>query len=408
MHKSTTTHCLSIALLLLFCGGAVAATGQALSRVAELEQAALLVEASGRSVIAQRADRPLIPASTMKLLTALAAIERWGLDHRFRTDIYLTDDNWLWVKGLGDPFLVSEELDRIVSELRRAGRHAFAGIGIDGDLYAQQLRIPGRAGSDNPYDAPVTAVGVNFNTVHVRVGATGVTSAERQTPLTPLARELAAGLGTGSHRINLRGRDLALRYAGEVFAAKLGGGQVGLRIGPVPVRAKRLLSYSNSRTLRPVLAAMLEYSNNFVANQLFLLLAADEANRPVDLVDAQRALTDWAERRFGWAGFRIEDGAGLSRGNRLTARQLMDVLNAFAPYRDLLPVQPGNSAVRAKTGTLTGVSCYAGYVRRGGGWMTFALLVNQSVDPSLRRQVADELAWLDALEPTLLQRSMLR
>jgi D-alanyl-D-alanine carboxypeptidase/D-alanyl-D-alanine-endopeptidase (penicillin-binding protein 4) len=66
-------------------------------------------------------------------------------------------------------------------------------------------------------------------------------------------------------------------------------------------------------------------------------------------------------------------------------------MEAFAPYRDLMPVQEGNGGVRAKTGTLTGVSCYAGYVRRGGDWQPFALMINQPVDYNLRLRVASAL-----------------
>jgi D-alanyl-D-alanine carboxypeptidase/D-alanyl-D-alanine-endopeptidase (penicillin-binding protein 4) len=56
-----------------------------------------------------------------------------------------------------------------------------------------------------------------------------------------------------------------------------------------------------------------------------------------------------------------------------------------------MPRQRGNSGIRAKTGTLRGVSAYAGYVRRGGRWSTFALLINQPVDYQLRLRVASEL-----------------
>jgi len=48
--------------------------------------------------------------------------------------------------------------------------------------------------------------------------------------------------------------------------------------------------------------------------------------------------------------------------------------------------------VRAKTGTLSGVSCYAGFVRRAGRWEPFSLLIDQSVPYDLRLRVADALA----------------
>lgn len=386
---------------LLVLVGAPAAGGPA-AHVLALPEATLLVEVEGRPVIARDAERAMIPASTMKLVTALAAIERWGLDYRFTTELYVADDQWLWVRASGDPFLVSEELDLLARALARAGVQRLAGIGIDDRLYAPDLHIPGRSGSDNPYDAPVTAFAVNFNTLHLRVAGGALASAEGQTPLTPLAREFGARLGPGTHRINLQTRELALRYAGEVLAAKLAAAGIvvgpGQRIGALPRGAERVLSHRSRRDLRAVLGPMLEHSSNFIANQLFLLLAGEPGGVGLDMAQAQRAMTRWLEGRFGWRDFRVEDGAGLSRGNRLSARQLVEVLEAFAPYRALLPVQPGNSAVRAKTGTLTGVSTYAGYLRRDGGWAAFALLINQPVDPALRRQVAEELARTADLE----------
>jgi D-alanyl-D-alanine carboxypeptidase/D-alanyl-D-alanine-endopeptidase (penicillin-binding protein 4) len=106
----------------------------------------------------------------------------------------------------------------------------------------------------------------------------------------------------------------------------------------------------------------------------------------------------WAARRFGWRDFRIEDGAGLSRGNRLSGNQLIDVLDAMAPYRRLVAEQDGAPDVRAKTGTLRGVSCYAGWIRRSGGWTPFSLLINQPVESGLRFQLASALARTPDLE----------
>ncbi len=370
------------------------AAQNAVSRVLALPKASLMLEEQGRAVIARNADRPMVPASTMKILTALAAIERWGLDHRFYTDFHLGADDWLWVKGWGDPYLVSEELDRVAQALRAQGVRAVAGIGTDDSLFSADVEIAGRSSTNNPYDAPVTALAANFNTLHLVRGRDGIRSAEPQTPLTPLARELGRQLPRGSDRVNLKQRDDALRYFGELLRVKLEGAGITvgdeLRQGRVPTAAPRIYRHQNSRDLRAVLAAMLEYSSNFVANDLFLLLGDEGDGGPLTMAKAQRAAAAWVERRFGWRGHRIEDGAGLSPGNRLSARQLLAAVKAFAPYRDLLPRQ--NDQVQAKTGTLSGVSTYAGFVERSGAWEPFSLLINQPVPYGLRLEVADALA----------------
>jgi D-alanyl-D-alanine carboxypeptidase/D-alanyl-D-alanine-endopeptidase (penicillin-binding protein 4) len=382
---------LCASLLLLATAPAAA---DPISQTLALSNASLVVVENGRTVIADNADRGMVPASTMKLVTALAAIERWGLNHRFSTEFRQGRDGRLWVVGQGDPYLVSEELDQAVRGLKRAGVSSAAGIGLDDTLFAAGDRIPGRSSTDNPYDAPVTALAVNFNTVNVRVSGGSVRSAEAQTQLTPTARRMAAGMGGGNQRVNLKTRDNALRHFGELLELKLQAAGIrvngDVQIGRAPAGAKTLLTHRNSRPLSTVIENMLEYSTNFVANDLFLLLG--EQGGRSSMAQSQRVMEDWARRKFGWRDFAIEDGAGLSRGNRLSGRQMIDVLDALEPHRNLVSAQDGNSNVRAKTGTLRGVSCYAGWVRRGGGWVPFSLLINQPVAYGFRKQVATALA----------------
>jgi D-alanyl-D-alanine carboxypeptidase/D-alanyl-D-alanine-endopeptidase (penicillin-binding protein 4) len=386
---------LARAALLLAGSWSGALQADPLSQVQGLSKAGLVVQDGSRAAISYNADMPLMPASTMKLLTSYAALETWGRDYRFATDFYRDDSGWLWVRGLADPYLVSEELDPIAQALKAKGISRVSGIVLDDSYFDPDVEIAGRSSTDNPYDAPVTALAVNFNTVNVVHSGSGVTSAEPQTPLTETARRFGLAAGHGTQRVNLKQRPVALRYFGEVFAAKLrsAGIEVGseTRNAPVPRGARLVYRHKNSRTLAQLLVPTLKYSNNFVANSLFLRLADPKGEGHVSMAAAQRAMMAFARARFGWRDFKIEDGAGLSRSNRLSARQLVDVVKAYAPYRDLLPTQKDNPDVQAKTGTLTGVSCYAGYVRRGGAWEPFALMINQPVEYNLRLRVASAL-----------------
>jgi D-alanyl-D-alanine carboxypeptidase/D-alanyl-D-alanine-endopeptidase (penicillin-binding protein 4) len=376
----------------------VLAAEDPLRQVLAMSNASLLVKQGDEIAISRQADRPMVPASTMKLVTALAAIDRWGLGHRFHTDFFLSDDGWLWVQGHGDPFLVSEELDLIASALSSrmasSGLSNLRGISTDDHLFAPDVEVAGRSSTLNPYDAPIGALAVNFNTIHVRKSGGRVISAESQTPLTPLAVELARTLGPGKHRINLGERDLAPRYLAELLASKLRDHGIEVasrwRASGVPDGLALFYRHENSRDLAGVISAMMEYSNNFIANNLFLLLANQGDGKALTMSDARRQMHRWIDARFGWTGYRVDDGAGLSRGNRLSAHQLVDVVLAMKPHRNLLSEQ--GALVRAKTGTLKGVSCYAGLVNREGEWVPFALMINQSVPYRLREQVANQLA----------------
>ncbi|NEX18020.1 MAG: peptidase S13 [Halochromatium sp.] len=364
-----------------------------------LQDASLVVSDGRQLLIADQPDRLLVPASTMKLVTALAAIEHWGLKHRFETGFYLGRDDRLWVRGGGDPYLVSEELDQAVSALKAAGVRSVAGLGLDAELFGTQVVIPGRSSSNNPYDAPVTALAVNFNTVSLLVSSGRITSAEAQTPITPTAQQLGRGLGAGKHRVNLVDGKTAVQHFGEVLKAKLQQAGIQVRgtteIGALPQSATLIYNHRNSRTLEQVIKNMLEYSTNFVANGLFLMLG--EQGGRASMANSQRAVERWARQTFGWRDFRIEDGAGLSRGNRLSGRQMLDVLERLRPHLDLLPQQDNDADVRAKTGTLSGVSTYAGFVRRGRDWLPFSLMINQPVAYGFRLEVASALARSSAL-----------
>ncbi|MCP5127634.1 MAG: D-alanyl-D-alanine carboxypeptidase [Gammaproteobacteria bacterium] len=74
---------------------AFCASGAPIAEVLALPNASLLVEEDGHVRISRHADRPMVPASTMKILTALASIQRWGMGHRFHTDFHVAGDGVL-------------------------------------------------------------------------------------------------------------------------------------------------------------------------------------------------------------------------------------------------------------------------------------------------------------------------
>ena len=382
----------------------------------QLQHAGLVVKSAeqARALYERNAQQSFIPASTTKLITALLALQHWGADYRFKTAFYLTEAHQysptLLVKGYGDPFLVSEELAFIAKQLavhlKQQGISSLAGIQLDTGYYQGGVKFSGASQTDNPYDAVSSALAANFNTLYVQKTAEGFVSAELQTPITPTAIFLAGNIQTFTQtksglkkRINLGQNEvLAQRYFAELLAAFLR--QEGVNIdqavetASVPKNAVLLYEHRNRQVLSEVIRPMMQYSTNFIANQLALNLSREITGVPASAETVASVYQQRLTAQFGWQDFTVKEGAGLSRENRLSPEQLMDVLKAFAPWRDLLPeIEPN---VYAKSGTLLGVSTLAGYLYREESnqkkWYPFAVMINQKVPFRYRNKLAQELS----------------
>ncbi|WP_153003490.1 D-alanyl-D-alanine carboxypeptidase/D-alanyl-D-alanine-endopeptidase [Thiomicrospira sp. WB1] len=342
-------------------------------------------EAGAISTVWRMQDQvPRIPASTVKLITALLALETWSPDHRFHTDVHLqsTERGWeLVVKGYGDPFLVSETLAtlaaRLTERLKQKGIGRIERLVLDDGYFdVAPETVPGLSQTDNPYDALPTALMANFNTLKVRREDGRIRSGEPQTPLTALAASIAserlpADQAVG--RINLGQRpERSAVYFGQLLQTFLAREDVTVqsvsRRTPDSVALSEnqawsktpFLRFENPKPLAEQVRAMLKYSTNLIAHHLILKLSAERFGPPATMASVRRYLSHALKARFGWAEVTVYEGAGLSRQNRLSARQLGQVLNAFAPWRSLLPQE--RTGVWAKTGTLQGVRTLAGYV----------------------------------------------
>jgi len=357
------SHLLALALLLL----PSPALAGAKERVAALAPAALVfvMDEKSNELVAQNADKPFVPASVAKIVTAWLAMEVLGADYRFQTRFYLDGDRKLYVRGGGDPFLVSEELALLAPELVAAvGKEPITGIVLDASYYPSDLRIPGVEDTNEAYDALNTALAVNFNTIAaVRKGKT-VSSAEKQTPITPLAISQFRARGpNGRGRISLaQDPELSLLYAGELIAAFIerAGGSVKGKIttGTVPEGLEPVYVHRQSRSLAAIINQLLIGSNNYIANQVFLEIGGLRLGGPVSLDKSLKVANEILAANGLADAIHIEEGSGISRGNSFTARGLAKVLNLFVPYAELLHGRDGGTN---KTGTMLGVRTLAGY-----------------------------------------------
>ncbi len=332
-------------------------------------------------------DTPFIPASLLKISTALAALEVLGPNYRFRTEFFLDRSGNLFIRGFGDPLLVSEEVALIAAVLRERGLDQVDAVFIDDQAYHLEGPVPGSEHSTNPYDAPVAPTSVNFNSVPFNIGTDGtMSSGESQTPMLPLMREFAAGRSPGRYRINIcyDGADAATRaarYAAELFSEILrqqGSSVIGrVGRGRVPPGAKRVHVHESTRSLEETCSIMLRYSSNFIANQLYLTIGAETFGYPATWDKAKRAVAAVLRRHLGKevaAGIIQQEGAGLSRENRLDARTMLALLGAFKPFARLLHPREN---VLLKTGTMENIYNFAGYLEDGS---PFVILLNQEAN----------------------------
>ncbi|MBL1322094.1 MAG: D-alanyl-D-alanine carboxypeptidase [Methylophaga sp.] len=387
-----------ICIILLLVVSLNITANELVDSIAELKDAGvLLVDTQGKTVVSSQAERAFIPASTTKLVTAWLALNHWGEDHHFKTDFYFDDlTNTLWVKGSGDPFLVSEELVIIASNLKQLGIQNIDAIGLDVSLFEADLIVPGSSATINPYDAVPTAIAANFNTIAIKKVAGKIMTAESQTPLTLFAANLAnqQALSKRTLRINTgMSSHNAERYFAELLATFLRkqGVTVGRGIiwGQVPQQSI-YYRHINSKSLAEIIQPMMKYSTNFIANQLILMLSAEHYQHLANFNDVKFYMEEILQKEFNWKTVSLKEGAGLSRKNKLSPKQLVQLLESFRPWKHLLPeVTP---SIYAKSGTLNNVSTLAGYaVDSNQRWNAFAIMMKQSVSHRRRNQIASEL-----------------
>lgn len=365
---------LDLALLVCIlwsCQPSMVSARQAASVLAQIspQDALLVVAPDGRILYKQNHTKPYAPASILKILTATAALHYMGECYRFHTEFYLDSKQNLKIKGYGDPLLVSE----VWQEMAQALPSRLQGcqdIVLDDTYFAPNPCIPGVDQSTNPYDAPNGALCANFNTVFFRRDKAGsIVSAEPQTPMTPLALKGARRLGLKGGRYALfhDSREAAL-YAGELlvyFLRETGRNLRGsVRLGAVNSEDTLLYDYRSPFAMEATLQKMLEFSSNFMANQIFLALGAYVYGPPGTVQKGVRVVSQYAREVLHLSDIRIVEGSGVSRENRLSALDMLSVLKAFEPYRGLLTAK---GQVLYKSGTLKGLKRRAGYVESRQG-----------------------------------------
>jgi serine-type D-Ala-D-Ala carboxypeptidase/endopeptidase (penicillin-binding protein 4) len=344
-------------------------------------------------------DIPFIPASTIKLVTCLAAIDIHGPDYRFITRFHVDPDDNLYIKGEGDPMITSEDVAAIVKNLFDQGLRRVNALILDDSTFALESMVDGSENSARPYDAEITPLAVNFSALPILVRSDHtIDSGEEQTPVLPLMREIGKSMAPGRYRVNVGAYPVQgelpneTRYVGELFLSLLR--QQGIRTGNtilsgrVPKNAP-LVFMHQSPIVRDIVRDCLEFSNNFIANELFVACGRIRYGKPATWDKGRKALAEFTNHTLHLPpkAITMVEGSGLSRKNLISPRTMIAVLEAFAPFADLLPVKHD---YLMKSGTLKGVYCYSGYLKDLGRQVPFSIMLNQETNS--RNQILGLLA----------------
>lgn len=355
-----------------------------------IENGGYILTRSGTAVSALNTDRLFIPASTIKIATSLLALETLGPSHRIKTEFYLRRGRILCIKGYGDPYLTSERVEEIARTLKEKGVSRIDEIIVDDSYFSLESAADGSENSRNPYDAENGALAVNFNSVQLTRHDSGIiASAEPQTPLLPVTRDIGLLVDNGLQRVNVSAFKnendtiVPLRYAAELFAELLRRQDVEVaaiyRRGRIDGGDRLLYTYPSRKTVSEMVKGCLSHSNNFIANQLFLYSGAVRFGPPATWDKGRRALAEILVSRAAIPEdrFRIIEGSGLSRKNRISPAAMIRLLDAFKPYANLLRQKDG---ILLKSGTMSGVYGYGGYFSSGERLDPFIILLNQPVN----------------------------
>ena len=367
---------------------------------------------SGEVLASRNADMGFIPASTVKAITALAALEILGPSHRFRTTIHANGklkngvlDGNIWLHGGGDPMLAAQDLLALARQLRDKGlSEVTGGYYYDDTALVATPQIAAAQPQAAPYNPAISALSLDFNRLHVRwrqspdgrfesqlIPAMGTmapqlasASAPPGQPFTVPANDLGAEtwlahrqhLPTATGTLALPVKHPARRTAQTFWALakRLGLSLPGPKSGRIATDARpvaALLSAPLLDTLRPAL----RHSNNLVSELIGRATTRRLTGQALGQDKSAAAIKRWLARRLAgtdWKTASLANHSGLSAASRITPKQMNAVMTAALKGRyagwdfaSLLPVGGWDGAldgrfagpatsgrVWAKTGTM--------------------------------------------------------
>ncbi len=416
--------------------------------------------ATGEVLEARLADKLLPPASTMKAITTIYAIDRLGPSFRFRTDVLAAGtlangrlEGDLILRGGGDPTLDTDRLGDLAVKLREAGLREVTGRFL---VCPGELPSGDRIDDDQPdhvgYNPAFGGLNLNYNRVHFEWERSGDDYA-----ITMQARGLRFSPATSVAQMSIVDRkapvyDYWATREKDVWSVARGAlGNNGARWLPVRFPALyagdvfRTLARSNGIVLRsaerietmpeaqpivttesdhlvPLLVDMLKYSTNLTAEMAGLSASVANGVPVADLLGSGSRMAGWAMEKFGAEGLLFRDHSGLGYGSAISPMGMVQILGSNAGTGVLMKTfdltldkkrpSPKGVVVRAKTGTLNFVSSLAGFITTPGGReLCFAIFTadterRDAIPPEQRERPPGAKGW--ASRARHLQKELLR
>jgi len=421
--------------------------------------------ANGPVRLAWQPERGVNPASVMKLLTTFSSLELLGPAWSWTTPVWLQGnvrdgvlDGNLVIKGMGDPKLVVERVWMMLRRVQQLGvREIHGDIVLDRSAFVLPEESPADFDGEalRPYNVRADALMLNYKSVVFTFTPDPARAAASITVDVPLAgvhidtsvplsgapcddwhATLNAELGdpavmhfAGAYPSACGEKTWAVAYVDPKRyneRALLGiwqemGGRItgGVRDGVAP--SSRPTFESVSPTLAEVIRDINKYSNNMMAQQLFLTLALSQRGSGTPQ-GAREIVMQWTNERLGptaLAALGIDNGSGLSRDSRVSAQLLARLLQVawaspvMPELMSSLPVIGVDGTLKRsratlvhahlKTGSLRDVAGVAGYVLAGSGRRYVVVAIVNHPDADAARPAIDALLqWVsvDGAPPT--------
>ncbi len=398
---------------------------------------------AGTIIYQNDAETLYTPASNMKILTAFAALKFLGPEFRFHTQI-LTDapsanpvngvlHGNVYVKYEGDPTLTLETMNALAHQLVLRGIRTIEGaLYVDSTCFDRQGIAPGTELHDRAYcyGAPINSATLNRNCITIKIlpgipGGPARIIAPYDIRL-PLENSIITQNGGGC-RVTIKQGENGKSFLDGYISTRRAGMPMTITIPPgdeygqnvaakllarngvtvlgdsLPTDAShlKLLASHDSADLANLVVQMMKRSDNLFANSLFKTVGAHYNKASASWENSGIAVKNILHASgVDTTGMVVIDGSGLSRNDRVSPDQFSQILVAayknpeiYNDFLRALPVGGLNGTlrnrlgsrdivgkVRAKTGSMHGVSSLSGYVEtRNGQTLAFSIVVNDFV-----------------------------